>query len=210
MTKIRINDKIIENKGYSIMTVGKRISKLRKNLKLTQDDLAKIINVHIGSIKKYEADKMKPKKEHLEKIASVLNVRPYVLLENNYEFILETYGDLYGLFITLNKMEFISFSLCNTDVVKLQFNPVLKQILNITNQSQMIEWENFNITVTDKLREHDNYPVFIQWVERCNSLNNFINSLSNPNNPAAINVIHELKEQIETFELKLQQSTELL
>lgn len=210
MTKSRINDKIIENKGYSIMTVGKRISKLRKNLKLTQDDLAKIINVHIGSIKKYEADKMKPKKEHLEKIASVLNVRPYVLLENNYEFILETYGDLYGLFIILSEIGLVSFSLCNTDVVKLQFNPVLKQILNITNQSQMIEWENFNITVKDKLRQHYNYPVFIQWVERCNSLNSFINSLSIPNDAATINTINEFKEEIEVLELKLQQSTELL
>lgn len=189
------------------MTIGKKIKHLRNNLNMTGKELSELTGINHGLIRKYETSYCNPRYSHIVNISKALNVRPYVLLENNYKFILETYGDLYGLFIKLSKMGLVSFSLCNTDVVKIQFNPVLKQFFNIENQSQMIEWENFNITVTDKLRQHSNYPIFIQWIEQCNSLNSFINSLSNPNNPVAINTINEFQEQIEILELKLQQST---
>ena len=187
------------------MTVGKRIKILRNNLNMTGKELSELTGINHGLIRKYETTNCKPRYSHIVNISEALNVRPYVLLENNYEFILETYGDLYGLFITLSKKEFISFSLCNTDVVKIKFNPIFKQFLSITNQSQMIEWENFNITVTDKLRQHSNYPIFIQWVSNKNSLKNLKGKAKN----TLANLVL-LEEQIETFELILQQSTELL
>lgn len=61
--------------------------------------------------------------------------------------------------------------------------------------------------VTDKLREHPNYPIFIQWVSNKNSLENFKKTASNKN---ALENLIPLEEQIEILELKLQQSTELL
>lgn len=196
------------------MTVGKRISKLRKNLKLTQDDLAKIINVHIASIKKYEADKMKPKKEHLEKIASVLNVRPYVISENVFELKLETIGDLYSIVIFMYNSEFISFHIGReSNNIDIDINPLVSDLLDLNLKGDVdipITKERLAISINETLKKTPTYDIFLQWVEQCNSLNSFINSLSNPNNPVAINTIKEFKEEIEILELKLQQSTELL
>lgn len=196
------------------MTVGKRISKLRKNLKLTQNDLAKIINVHIASIKKYEADKMKPKKEHLEKIASVLNVRPYVISENVFELKLETIGDLYSIVIFMYNSEFISFHIGReSNNIDIDINPLVSELLDLNLKGDVdipIAKERLAISINETLKKTPTYDIFLQWVEQCNSLNSFINSLSNPNNPVAINTINEFQEEIEILELKLQQSTELL
>lgn len=189
------------------MTLGEKIKYLRKNLKLTQNDLAIKTNIHVGSIKRYETNKMLPKKEQVEKISVALNVRPYVLLENDYEFILETYGDLFGMLIELNKIGFLSLSSYNTDIVMLEFNQTLKPFLNFRNQTEKIAWERFNIIVTDKLREHPNYPIFIQWVSDKNGLENL---KKRKKNKKALENLIPLEEQIETLELKLQQSTELL
>lgn len=189
------------------MTLGEKIKYLRKNLKLTQNDLAIKTNIHVGSIKRYETNKMLPKKEQVEKISVALNVRPYVLLENNYEFILETYGDLFGMLIELNKIGFLSLSSYNTGIVMLEFNQALKPFLNFRNQTEKIDWEKLNVIVTDKLREHPNYPIFIQWVSDKNGLENF---KKRKKNKEALENLIPLEEQVETLELKLQQSTELL
>lgn len=189
------------------MTLGKKIRNLRKNLKLTQKDLAIKTDIHVGSIKRYETNKMLPKKEQAEKISAALNVRPYVLLKDNYELILETYGDLYGMLIELNKIGFISLSSYNTDIVMIEFNQALEPFLNFRNQTEKIDWEKLNVIVTDKLQEHPNYPIFVQWVSNKNSLERLKNT---ENNIKTLENLISLEEQIEILELKLQQSTELL
>lgn len=194
------------------MTVGKKISKLRKNLNLTQSDLANIINVHIASIKKYEADKMMPKKEHLEKIASVLNVSPYVISKNDYELKLETIGDLYSIIVFLYNTKLIKFNKAN-DNINIELNSAISRLLDINIKEEideLIPKERLAISINETLKKTPTYDIFMQWVDRCNSLNSFINSLSNPNNPVAINTINEFQEKIEILELELQQSTELL
>lgn len=194
------------------MTVGKRISKLRKNLNITQSDLAEILNVHIASIKKYEADKMMPKKEHLEKIASVLNVSPYVISKNDYELKLETIGDLYSIVIFLYNSNLIKFNKTN-DNINIELNSVVSKLLDINIKGEideLIPKERLAISINEILKNTPTYTIFMQWVEGCNSLNSFINSLSNPNNPLAIKTINEFQEKIEILELELQQSTELL
>lgn len=194
------------------MTVGKRISKLRKNLNITQSDLAEILNVHIASIKKYEADKMMPKKEHLEKIASVLNVSPYVISKNDYELKLETIGDLYSIIIFLYNSNLIKFNKTN-DNINIELNSVVSKLLDINIKGEideLIPKKRLAISINEILKNTPTYTIFIQWVEGCNSLHSFINSLSNPNNPLAIKTINEFQEKIEILELELQQSAELL
>lgn len=196
------------------MTLGKRISKLRKNSKLTQDDLAEQINVHIASIKKYESDKMKPKKEHLDKIATILNVSPYVLTENVSDFKFKTIGDLYSIIIFMYNSELISFhSERASNNVDIDINPLVVKLFDLNLKGDVdipITKEQMTISINETLKKDRSYDIFLNWIERCNSLKNFINSLSNPNNPVAINTINELQEKIEILELELQQSTELL
>lgn len=194
------------------MTVGKKISRLRKNLNMTQNDLAETLNVHIASIKKYEADKMLPKKEHLEKIASVLNVNPYVIAKKDYNLNLETIGDLYSIMIFLYNSQIISFNKVNT-CIDIELNPIISNLLDMNIKGEtdnLIPKEQLAISINETLKKSATYDVFIRWVEKCNSLNSFLNSLSNKNNPVAIDTINEYQEKIEILELELQQSTELL
>lgn len=189
------------------MDVGKKIKILRNNLNMTGKELSELTGINHGLIRKYETTNCNPQYSHIVNISKALNVRPYVLLENNYKFILETYGDLYGLFITLNKMGLVSFSTYNTDIVMIEFNQALEPFLCFRNQTEKIDLEKLNVIVTEKLREHDNYPIFIQWVSSKNSLENFKKTARNKN---ALENLIPLEEQIEILELKLQQSTELL
>ncbi len=54
--------------------LGKRIQELRKTRRLTQSNLAELINVETVTISRIENGNRFPQKENLEKIASALNV----------------------------------------------------------------------------------------------------------------------------------------
>ncbi len=59
--------------------VGKNIQRIRKERKITQEELAKLINVETISMSKIETGKSYPTSENLSKIAQILNVEPYEL-----------------------------------------------------------------------------------------------------------------------------------
>lgn len=189
------------------MNIGKKIKILRNNLNLTGKQLSEITGINHGLIRKYETTDCTPQYSHILTISKALNVRPYVLLENNYEFILETYGDLFGLLITLSKIGFVSFSLYNENTVMIEFNQALESFLNFRNQTDRIDWERLNVIFSDKLRAHSNYPIFTQWVSSKNSLDYFKKIAKNKK---TLENLFPLEEQVEVLELKLRQSTELL
>ncbi len=56
------------------MTLGQHITKLRKQLKLSQNDLGKKVGTSGDIIGRYERDEVKPSIEVASKIADVLNV----------------------------------------------------------------------------------------------------------------------------------------
>ncbi len=58
-------------------SVGKNIQKIRKERKLTQEELAELINIETISMSKIETGKSYPTAENLSKIAGILNVEPY-------------------------------------------------------------------------------------------------------------------------------------
>ncbi len=63
---------------------GKRIAELRKDLKLSQTQLAKQLNTSVSVISRYERDEMTPSVETAKKLASLLNTSVgYLLGENN-------------------------------------------------------------------------------------------------------------------------------
>lgn len=111
------------------MDIGK-IKILRNNLNMTGKEQFEITGINHGLIRKYETTNCNPQYSPIVNISKALNVSPYVLLENNYKFILETYGGLYGLFITLNKMGLVSFFMYNTDIEMIEFNQALEPFLS--------------------------------------------------------------------------------
>lgn len=59
---------------------GKRVAALRKERKMTQDELAKLLNTSISVIGRYERDEMIPGIEVAKKIAGFLNTTVGYLL----------------------------------------------------------------------------------------------------------------------------------
>ena len=64
------------------MIFGQKLKELRRKHKITQEQLAKIINVERSSIGKYESTNTIPSKETLLKIAQYFNVSTDYLLGN--------------------------------------------------------------------------------------------------------------------------------
>jgi len=61
-------------------TFGKKIAALRKDKKMSQGDLAKMLNTSISVIGRYERDEMKPSIEVAQKIAKFLDTTVGYLL----------------------------------------------------------------------------------------------------------------------------------
>jgi transcriptional regulator with XRE-family HTH domain len=58
----------------TLITFGARLTEVRKNLKISQDVLAKELGVHGAVIGRYERDEVKPNVEMATKIAEALNI----------------------------------------------------------------------------------------------------------------------------------------
>ena len=75
------------------MSIGKNIKAIRKERKMTQKELAALTGLSDVTIRKYEADKFKPKFEQLEKLAAALGVTVIDIM----------YGGEYPDFVTEHK-----------------------------------------------------------------------------------------------------------
>lgn len=71
--------------GGTIMTIGKKISKLRTEKKLTQKQLADICGFSQSALNFWENGKRQPKREQIEKIAKFFNFPFYLLLDDNFD-----------------------------------------------------------------------------------------------------------------------------
>lgn len=63
------------------MTVGKNIKRIRKEKGLTQKKLGELCGIAEPTIRKYESDKLNPKIETVDKIASALRVNIVDIME---------------------------------------------------------------------------------------------------------------------------------
>jgi len=75
------------------MTVGKRFHAFRKCLKLTQEELAKVIDCDHSSISLYERDKQKPSYEVLLKLSVTHNLSIDWLYTGNGEMFLKSHPE---------------------------------------------------------------------------------------------------------------------
>jgi transcriptional regulator with XRE-family HTH domain len=86
------------------MNIGEQIKYMRKRRHITQEQLAQATGIHPVTIRKYEINKLQPKKEQIDRIAKALSVSPLAFGEFDSNMLrLETVGDLMGLMIMLYK-----------------------------------------------------------------------------------------------------------
>ena len=62
------------------MSFSRRLAKIRKDKKLTQQQMADTIGIHVSQIKRYESGDTQPSLEVLRKIALALNISADMLL----------------------------------------------------------------------------------------------------------------------------------
>lgn len=65
------------------MSIGKNIQYYRKKQGISQKELAEKLKYSTGTIQQYELDKREPKFKIVSEIASVLNVKPYMLYDDS-------------------------------------------------------------------------------------------------------------------------------
>lgn len=65
--------------------LGKRIQEIRKSKKMTQEQLSELIGIEPASLSNIENGKYYPTAENLDKIFSVLNVKPGELFEFEHQ-----------------------------------------------------------------------------------------------------------------------------
>jgi len=72
------------------MTFGQKVSKIRKEKKLSQIDVASAVGVSRDAISKYERDDIIPSVENAKKIAKILNVSlDYLVSEEDKQDVLD-------------------------------------------------------------------------------------------------------------------------
>lgn len=84
------------------MTIGQNIKVIRKEKGITQKKLSELTGLAEITIRQYEADKFTPKIQQVEKIASALNVKPYIICgwegsevmnKNKFVSVMKLHGD---------------------------------------------------------------------------------------------------------------------
>ena len=65
---------VVFNTFMKSLTFGKRLTEVRKNKKLSQDEVGKLVNVHGAVIGRYERDEVKPSIEMATQLAEALEV----------------------------------------------------------------------------------------------------------------------------------------
>ncbi|WP_299223989.1 helix-turn-helix transcriptional regulator [uncultured Aquimarina sp.] len=78
-----------------MLSFGKRIASLRKELRLSQTELAKQLSTFISVISRYERDEIIPSVDTAKKLAQLLNTSVrYLLGENNNAELFKNYNML--------------------------------------------------------------------------------------------------------------------
>lgn len=91
------------------MTIGEKLKYCRNRCGISQAKLAKLSNIDLSSISRYETDKMIPTTPQIKKIADVLGIGALAFTDTYFDCLqeLETYGDLARLLIIFRKNHLI-------------------------------------------------------------------------------------------------------
>lgn len=197
------------------LTLGEKIKYLRKQLGLTQDQLAQMTGIHPVSIRKYETDKTKPQPAQIERLAHALGVGSFALSGiNKDDAPIETVGDLLGLIITLCDTGILQITgtrgtdnMIIPETVQIQFNPNLSPYLKTCGlivSSQDINDGHSNAMPPDILHN------LLAW-EKMNFLyKSSLASAKDDLNQSTRILLSSFEEMKSRFELEVQKSQILL
>ena len=76
----------IDKKGSEFMSIGNKIKKYRELNKMTQKDVAEILEVEPGTISKYETGMIEPNIESLKRLAETFNITVDELIKDEEKF----------------------------------------------------------------------------------------------------------------------------
>lgn len=189
------------------MTIGEKIEFLRTSKKITVVKLAELAGINSVLLRKYETNLTTPKSNQIKKIATALNVSPYVLTSENNYFEVNTVGDLYGVIIYLYKLNFIELIISPaSNNIDIKFSDIIISLFDLKNHgtgnTEIVNQNSYTISLIQKLKDKPSYNKFYKL-----AIN--YDKLKKAEKNSSINV-DELKEETEILELELQQSTELL
>jgi len=149
--------------GGMPMNIGEQIKYMRKKRKITQNQLAEMTGIHPVTIRKYETDRLQPKKEQVDKIADALSVSPLAFGEfNNNVIRLETEGDLMGLLIMLYKSKVVHIHTPEADeqdAAFVEFSPLLSYYFSLTENKKSIPMKDGSLRFENSDMQKD----FVTW-----------------------------------------------
>lgn len=201
------------------MTVGERIQKFRKIAKISGAELSRLSGISHTIIRKYETNRSVPKPAQIYKISEALNVSPYAITGNEYNYRLKTVGDLYSFIIILYKSNLLSFDgirnadgkLCSS--IECIINPIIKELTNVIfNNGETIRFNNLTLLLNENILKSTSYNDFLLWEMYNDKLKAFIERYKDrhSNEDSYLDTIKSLTSNIEEYEIKLLYSQEEL
>ena len=186
-----------------------KLKEIRKNKKLTQEQLANKANISVRTIANYESGKREPNVEILVKICNALNIQVNDLFDNNDIFeinkneiskIDKTYSTLREINDSLLEMKNKELEICykRIDTLEKDYDKLLDSITENRELEIINDFCNDPTELISFLIRYFNFDSIPG--EKC-----YINPI-NINKNDALNIINSLKDTLE-FELyKIQKS----
>lgn len=115
----------MDQKEKNYYGIGEVLRRLRKNKKLTQEELAKRMEVSVNTIKQYETNKREPQYQYLLKICDFFNVQPDFLQVQRHMYP-QDIGKHESAIIISNQKTILS----KKNITTIKYSEIIKDIIN--------------------------------------------------------------------------------
>ena len=196
------------------MTTGDKIKYLRKQLGITQAQLAEMTGIHIVTIKKYETNKVQPLPAQIDKLSSALCVSSVALAGIDKTGLrIHTVGDLMGIVMALCNLGFFTLTgqrasdhMLIPESANLQINPILNTFIQVSTNAGAINISDFFIKIKSQSFFHD----IIRWEHICFLYNKAVADAGSNPDPFTKAALEDINYKKEVIELEMQRSQILL
>lgn len=196
------------------MTTGDKIKYLRKQLGITQAQLADMSGIHIVTIKKYETNKVQPLPAQIERLSSALRVGCFALTGiGQAKPRIQTVGDLLGFIIEFCKRGFFTFTgqrdsdlMLIAETAGLQINPIFANYFEFFSNKDRINVSSLFF----KLKFESFFYDLLRWEHVCFLYDKAIVDAGNNPNASTKATLEDFKNKIDLIELEMQKSQILI
>lgn len=196
------------------MNIGEQIKYLRKRRHITQEQLAQVTGIHPVTIRKYETNKLQPKKEQINKIASALLVSPLAFGEfDSNKLSLKTTGDLMGLLIMLYKSGVIGITGrreknggIKPETAQFAFSDILNNYFSIEGKKGSQDLSNIRLELLDQ----EMLSYFVKWANLYSNHKVLEDKYANTDSDVEREYMQGNEDQMAMLELELMAFTDPL